>query len=283
MPPKEVLAWLEKEGYGNVISTQPVSGGCISNGETILTSSGRNFFLKTNSQIPEDMFAREAEGLDALRVPGGPRIPQTYLHGGKFLLLEDLTPAMHSRDYWSTFGRQLAALHENTNHEFGFYKQNYIGSTAQPNTWKEDGFEFFAEHRLGFQAKLARDSGLLNSPEISQIESIANRLSEIIPDQPASLIHGDLWGGNAISDGQGQPALIDPAVYFGWAEAELAMTTLFGGFDRDFYSVYEETRKLSPGYRNRFPLYNLYHLLNHLNLFGRGYYGQVKTVLDKYA
>ncbi|MBW8009815.1 MAG: fructosamine kinase family protein [Chloroflexi bacterium] len=283
MLPKEVLNWLENESFGEIVNTQPVGGGCINNGVRLETSSGSIFFLKTNAQSPKNMFARESEGLEALRVPEGPRIPQAYIHGFDYLLLEDLSPATRSLDYWTTFGRQLAALHEHTNKKFGFDANNYIGSTPQSNTWTEDGFAFFAEHRLGFQAELAHNKDLLSASEVSQVERIANRLPEIIPEQPASLIHGDLWGGNAIADSQGQPALIDPAVYYGWAEAELAMTALFGGFNPDFYSAYEDTRPLSPGYLTRFPLYNLYHLLNHLNLFGRGYYGQVKTILDKYA
>jgi fructosamine-3-kinase len=229
------------------------------------------------------MFAREADGLRALAVEDGPRVPAPYLHGKDFLLMEDLTPGGRSKDYWQVFGRQMAALHSHTNPQFGFDADNYIGSTPQPNPWTEDGFEFFDQHRLVYQAEMAVKRGLLSRHEVDQVENLAGRLAELVPDQPASLIHGDLWGGNAMSDEHGQPAIIDPAAHYGWAEADLAMTALFGGFSSEFYTAYNEVRPLNVGWRERFALYNLYHLLNHLNLFGRGYYGQVMRTVGRYT
>jgi fructosamine-3-kinase len=229
------------------------------------------------------MFAREAEGLQELASGSGPRVPQTYLIGADFLLLEDLQPAPRNAEYWPALGRQLAALHERTQAQFGFAHDNYIGSTLQPNPRMEDGHVFFAEQRLLFQARMAQDRGLLNSGEVSQVEALAARLPDLVPAQSASLLHGDLWGGNAISDAQGAPALIDPAVHYGWAEAELGMTRLFGGFDPGFYRAYVEARPLEPGWEGRLPLYNLYHLLNHLNIFGRGYHSQVSGILQAFA
>ncbi len=281
--PEEVRAWLEENGHGAVESVEWVGGGCINNGARIFTSSGESFFLKTNASAPPEMFAREAEGLAVLAVEGGPRVPKAYLHGSTFLLLEDLAPAERSRTYDRDLGRQLAALHGHTNPQFGFHHDNYLGSTPQPNGWMAEGFAFFAERRLGFQARLAAGRGLLDANELKQVEQLSQRLGELIPVQPASLIHGDLWDGNAISDNQGKPVLIDPAAHYGWAEAELAMTALFGGFGAEFYRAYEEARPLERGWRERFPIYNLYHLLNHLNLFGRGYHGQVKAVLERFA
>lgn len=230
------------------------------------------------------MFTREAEGLHALRAAGGaPRYPEPLAWGEKYLLLEDLKPIEPAPSYWQDLGRQLAAQHAHTSSKFGFSSDNYIGSTPQINTWSEDGYIFFAEHRLGYQARLAQDAGLLSAAEAAGIESIAARLPQLVPPQPASLLHGDLWGGNAISDERGQPALIDPAAYYGWAEAELGMTALFGGFAAEFYAAYEEIRPLEPGWSERLDLYNLYHLLNHLNLFGRSYHGQVIDVIRKYS
>lgn len=281
--PQPVTDWLEKQGYGQLESVAAVAGGCINNGTRLKTTKGKGFFMKTNSQAPKDMFLRETEGLDALREADGPRVPEVFLDGIDFLLMEDMDPAERGKDYWPTFGRELAQLHNYSNPQFGFEHDNYIGSTPQPNTWTDDGYSFYAEQRLGFQAQLAINNGLLSNAELSQVEKIASRLEDLIPTQPASLMHGDLWGGNAIADSQGQPALIDPAAHYGWAEAELAMMALFGGFGSGFYSAYEETRQLESGYRERFSLYNLYHLLNHLNLFGSGYYSQVVAVLDKYA
>jgi len=283
MIPNDARAWLKESGYGEITASRPVGGGCINNGASLTTSSGQSFFLKTNSSAPADMFAREAEGLRALEVENGPRLPQVFFLGHSFLLLEDLAPAKPRGNYWLEFGRQLAHLHQHTASKFGFEHDNYIGLTPQTNPWTEDGFTFFGESRLMFQSRLAQEQGLLSSAEGRLVGKLAARLPELVPEQPASLIHGDLWAGNAISDAQGRPAIIDPAAHYGWAEAELAMTALFGSFPESFYLAYQETRPLEPGWRERFPIYNLYHLLNHLNLFGGGYLGQVTAILRRFA
>lgn len=282
MIPAAVRGWLEEHEFGVIAEQRPVGGGCINHGTRLLSEKGQRFFLKQNSDAPEDMFVREAEGLEVLRAGPGPRFPEPLLQGPDFLLLEDLAAAPRGEDYGALLGRQLAEMHLRTETRFGFAHDNYIGSTPQPNAWTEDGFIFFAEQRLGFQVRLARDGGLFERGEAAGVEKLAGRLEELIPEQPASLIHGDLWAGNAISDEGGRPALIDPAAHYGWAEAELGMTQLFGGFEASFYAAYEEARPLEPGWRQRLPLYNLYHLLNHLNLFGRGYHAQVLDVLKRY-
>ncbi len=278
----QVQNWLLENGYGKVVSSHPVGGGCINNGAVLTTASGDSFFLKSNPDAAKEMFAREAEGLDELRVPGGPRIPQSFLFGQDYFLMEDLSPAPPREDYWTVFGRQLAMLHTHIQRQFGFKHDNYLGRTPQPNPWTEDGYAFFREQRLNFQARLAEKRGFLSKSEARQVEALSNRLPQLVPFQPASLLHGDLWSGNAITDHQGVPAIIDPAVYYGWAEAELAMTDLFGAFPAAFYSAYQEVRPLEAGFKERFPLYNLYHLLNHLNLFGRSYLSSVLSILRKY-
>lgn len=283
MIPEPVTRWLDEKGFGRVESTRHVGGGCINNGTILEISNGMSFFLKTNRNSPEDMFAREYEGLQALRVGDGPRVPEPHLFGPDFLLMEDLAPARRIDDYWVFFGRQLATLHMHMNSQFGFQHDNYIGSTPQPNSWFEDGYAFFRDQRLLFQAQLAQQRGLLPISDFRRVEGMANRLEELVPPQPASLIHGDLWSGNATSDSEGEPAIIDPAVYYGWAEAELAMTDLFGSFPGSFYSAYQEVRKLDSGFRERYSVYNLYHLLNHLNLFGTGYLGQVQSILHHFV
>jgi fructosamine-3-kinase len=180
-------------------------------------------------------------------------------------------------------GRGLAALHRQEQPEFGFGADNYCGSTPQANPLMQDGWEFFARHRLLALAKPAQQRRLLNSAELRQVEDVAGRLADWIPAQPAVLLHGDLWSGNIHCDSRGLPALIDPACYWGWAEADLAMTTLFGGFDPRFYATYLECSGMQADWRERAPLYNLYHLLNHLLLFGGVYLDQVKQVLNRYA
>jgi protein-ribulosamine 3-kinase len=283
MIPASVSAWLQEKGLGEVISTRSVGGGCINDGALLTTASGERFFLKTNPSAPGDMFEKEAEGLIALRVEDGPKVPEPYIFAENFLLLEDLSPAPRKPGYWEEFGRKLAALHNHKNPQFGFEYDNYIGSTPQPNRFESDGWLFFNEQRLLFQADLAERQGLLNKTDSIKVQRIASRLRELVPEQPASLLHGDLWSGNALSDADGGPALIDPAVYYGWAEAELGMTALFGAFPASFYDAYNDTRPLEIGYQERLPIYNLYHLLNHLNLFGAGYLGQVRQVLDRFS
>lgn len=281
--PDLVQNWLGENGFGNITGVRPVGGGCINNGSVLQTQSGNSFFLKTNPHAPGDMFIREGEGLLALSVKEGPKVPEPYFAGKDFLLLEDLSPAERLADYWTAFGRKLSRVHNHTNARFGFPHDNYIGSTPQLNPWLEDGFIFFGEYRLSHQARLANQRGLLSGSDMKKVEKLSDHLYELVPEQPASLIHGDLWSGNALTDKTGSPAIIDPAAHYGWAEAELAMTTLFGTFPDEFYRAYQEVRPLEKGYRERFPLYNLYHLLNHLNLFGGSYLGQVTAILRRYG
>lgn len=281
--PAPVARWLDENQRGSATRLTPVSGGCINNGARLETDSGASFFLKQNAAAPPAMFEREAEGLRAIRVADGPLVPQPLLVGRDFLLLEDLRPAPRRPGYWEALGQQLAVLHQHTSPEFGFDHDNFLGSTPQPNPRTGDGYRFFAEHRLGYQARLAGQSGLLGEADVRRIDSIAERLPELVPEQTASLIHGDLWSGNATAGPTGQPALIDPAAHYGWPEAELGMTALFGGFSAAFYDAYAAAHPLEPGWRDRLPLYNLYHLLNHLNLFGRGYLGQVQQVIRRFS
>jgi protein-ribulosamine 3-kinase len=282
MIPEPVIQWLDQRNHGAISSSRPVGGGCINNGMLLEMEGGASFFLKTNRHNLPDMFAREAEGLAALDVKCAPRVPVPYLVGADFLLMEDLRPSTPQADFWEIFGRQIAALHEHTNECFGFEHDNYCGANPQPNPWSRDGYTFFGEQRLLFQASMAQRRGLLGSSELAQFERLVRRLPMLVPEQPASLSHGDLWTGNAISDSDGAPAIIDPAAHYGWAEAELGMTTLFGSFPHIFYTAYQEVRALEPGFQERFDIYNLYHLLNHLNLFGAGYLGQVRAVLRRY-
>ncbi len=281
--PEAVRAWVQQQGLGDVVHLEPQSGGCINRAYRVHTASGRTLFLKVNDRAPQDMFAREAEGLQALRVPGGPTVPEPYLWGETFLLMEDLRPARRRPDYWEAFGRALARVHQQVGPAFGFHHDNYLGSTPQPNPWTQDGYTFFGEHRLLYQARMAWERGLLPREDLKRVERLVQRLPEWVPPQPPSLLHGDLWSGNALTDARGGPAMVDPAAYYGWAEADLAMTALFGGFPETFYRAYQEVRPLEPGWRERFSLYNLYHLLNHLNLFGTGYLPETQATLRRWV
>jgi fructosamine-3-kinase len=259
-----------------------LGGGCINNATRLETENGP-LFLKRNDDCPADMFEREAEGLAALAIVDGPRIPNVLLVGPDFILQEFIEAGARPANFWEVFGGQMAAVHNVTAPRFGFENDNYIGLTPQPNGWMEDGYAFFAERRLGYQGELARRKGLLDAGSLRLLEGLITKLPSLVPAQPGSLVHGDLWGGNVHNGPQGQPVLIDPAAHYGWAEAELAMMTLFGSPPMSFFMAYEDVRQLETGYRERFDLYNLYHLLNHLNLFGEGYAGSVRAILRKYG
>lgn len=284
MLPETVVAFISAQGWGQVTRMEPVAGGCISNGRVLRTATGPTLFLKLNPAAPADMFQREAEGLAALAaVTGAPRVPNVYCAGQAFLLLEYLAPAPPASAFWADLGQQLARLHSATQPGFGFEHDNYIGATPQPNNWTADGYAFFADQRLRFQAERAHRAGLLSTSSLRLNERLANHLHNLLPPQPASLIHGDLWSGNIIPGPAGRACLIDPAAHYGWAEADLAMMALFGRPPQLFYDGYSAARRLAPGYRERFDLYNLYHLFNHLNLFGPAYLQSVEAVLVRYA
>jgi len=281
--PPEVLTALERLGLGPPVEFERLSGGSI-HAVNRVSDGRRSLVVKMSPTAPAGLFAREAAGLGLLRgVPGAPRVPEPHAHGPTFLILEYLASEPATPQGWAEFAYALARLHANTGPVFGGVPDNYLGAAPQPNPATTDGFVFFAEHRLGQQLRRARAGGWLSPNEVHACESLAQRLPEWIPLQPASVIHGDLWAGNAIIGPAGAVCLIDPAAHFGWAEADLAMTALFGGFPPAFYAAYAEARPMPAGWRERFPLYNLYHLLNHLNLFGAGYLGDVRATLARFA
>ena len=252
-----------------ITAAEPVSGGCIHRCYRA-TLFGRAVFLKVNDARLADAFAAEADGLAALRAAGC-TAPEPLAHGtagdSAFLLMEFLS--LSGSGDFAALGTMLAAMHRRQAQRFGWARDNFIGSTLQENAWCESWAQFWRERRLGPQLALAKRKGYdLDADDIRQL---------LEGHSPApSLLHGDLWSGNAGFLAGGAPVLFDPAVYYGDREADLAMTELFGGFPREFYSAYGP---LPAGYQQRKHLYNLYHLLNHLNLFGGGYLGQVKATL----
>lgn len=274
-----------------IAESTPVGGGCINRSVLLVLENGGRLFAKSNPEAPPGLFEREAEGLRALAEPGALRVPREPVAGRAggtaFLVMEAVPTGRPRPGFFEAFGRGFALLHRETvrHHEapFGFPHDNYIGSTPQPNGWAAGWVEFFRERRLGHQLRLARESGL-SDPELDRMgERLLDRLEEWLelPEEPACLLHGDLWSGNYLSDDDGEPVLLDPAAYYGHREADLAMTELFGGFDRSFYDAYREAWPLPPGSAERREIYKLYHLLNHLNLFGRGYRGRCLSTLQR--
>ncbi|WP_369915673.1 fructosamine kinase family protein [Xanthomonas sp. NCPPB 3005] len=244
---------------------------------------GRDAICKRRRAMPADFFAAEVRGLDALRAAGGLRVPQVYAQGEDWLLLEDLGAAVPHPHFARLAGEGLARQHRVRGGHFGFDHDGYIGDSPQDNGADRDGHRFFVERRLRPQAERALRNAALVPADMARLERLCVRLPQLIPTQPPMLLHGDLWQGNLHCAGDGLPALIDAgAAHYGWAEAELAMLTLFGEPDPQLLRSYAEHAPLAKDWRERAPLYNLYHLLNHLNLFGDGYLQAVRAVLARY-
>ena len=259
-----------------------VGGGCIS-AATVLSDGPRSYFVKCNDASRLDLFEAEADGLAALASSGTIRVPVPVcwgLAGGaSYLVLERLDLAGAGRG--AEAGRRLAELHRAGGPAFGWRRDNYIGATPQPNNQTPDWIAFWRDRRLGFQLDLAARNGHGRALR-HQGDRLLADLGAFIGHQPSpSLLHGDLWGGNLAYLADGSPVIFDPAVYLGDREADLAMTELFGGFGGDFYAAYREAWPLDPGYGTRKILYNLYHIINHLNLFGSGYLGQARTMIER--
>lgn len=243
---------------------------------------GRRVVAKRRRDAAPGFFAMEAHGLALLRAARGLRVPEVLAVDEAGILLEDLGRGAPSAGDWERAGRALAAQHARHAPRFGLDRDGWCGDGAQANAPAADGWRFFAECRLLPQARRAFDDRRLDAPDLAAIDSLCARLRERVPAQPASLLHGDLWTGNLHACASGELALIDAAaVHYGWAEAELAMLTLFGEPPRAFFDACEEASGMARDWRMRAPLYNLYHLLNHLNLFGGGYLGAVRAALRR--
>jgi protein-ribulosamine 3-kinase len=257
-------------------SCRSVGGGSINSAFQILTKPNKRWFGKFNNaeQFP-GLFIKESNGLALLRKLGPIGVPATILctvtEGVQVLLLEWIDEGLRTVDFWRRFGQQLALQHQVTHLTFGLNEDNYMGALPQDNTLTPTWAEFFIQRRLEPQIRLATDAGLLDSSALGHFRRLYPRLPDFFPPEPPSLLHGDLWSGNFLCDASGQPVLIDPAVYFGHRNMDLAMTTLFGGFEPAFYEAYNEMYPFPPGYREQWEIANLYPLLIHLNLFGSAY------------
>jgi len=279
---------LEQRLGSKIVARESVSGGCISQACIITLASGECCFLKSNAGTPNGFFAAEATGLDELR-KGEILIPEVIAYednpGGtypSFIVLEFLEPGHSGKKENQQLGEQLARLHRSTADRFGFIADNFIGSLEQRNKKMARWGDFFFETRLAVQAELGRVNGwfdhsfeaLLNEKQVA----IREELNQTV--EPPTLRHGDLWSGNVFWSTRG-PALIDPAVYYGNREADLAFTELFGRFSEVFYQVYNDTYPLEPGYARRKSILNLYHLMTHSNLFGGSYISSARAAVGR--
>lgn len=279
---------IEKELNSTIIELQSLSGGCISNAYRVTTNSEKIYFLKFNSMGSSDMFIKEAHGLQELNKAGVIKIPEIISYDEDYILLEQVTSSNKQKKFSEDFGRKFALLHKFTGKYYGFYEDNYIGSNKQINISEENEknnwTKFYFNKRILYQLELAEKIGNSTSELRKAIAALENKIDKIVFDngESPSLLHGDLWGGNYLVDENGFACLIDPAVYYGNREADLAMTKLFGGFDSRFYKSYDEAYPLPDGYEYRENIYKLYHVLNHLNLFGGGYYSQAMSLTRFY-
>ncbi len=279
----------------SVAGVSGVSGGDINRAYRLTLSDGTDVFMKANTRSNLPFFTAEARGLAAIAAAGAIRTPELLGVGtdgryGAFLLLRWAAGGQRSGRYWENFGHSLAAMHLADTEglvpggRFGFAEDNFIGAGRQVNAPRDSWVAFFRDCRLLPMLKTADEKGWFDTGDRKHMTRLLDHLDEHLtePARP-SLLHGDLWSGNFITGPDGEAWLIDPAAYVGHAEADLAMTELFGGFSPLFYDAYREICPPAPGYGHRRELYNLYHLLNHLNLFGAAYAGSVRRVLRAYG
>jgi protein-ribulosamine 3-kinase len=269
-------------GTSQLAGSQQQGGGCIAEASCLTLVDGTRVFCKRGAWPA--LFQVEADGLQAL-AEAGLRVPRVLAVGDEeaFLLLEDCSGGQRGSAFWQDAGESLAALHRQVQAEPGWRIDNFIGATPQPNASRRSWPAFFAEQRLAFQIRLLRDRGLAEPALIKGVEALISKIDELLPtDEPTSLVHGDLWNGNLLCGQQGEAVFIDPAVYIGHREVDIAMTELFGGFAAAFYDAYRATWPLQPGYPRRRDIYNLYHVLNHANLFGGGYSSQALSMVRRF-
>ncbi len=264
---------------------QQRGGGCI-NESYLISGAGQRYFVKLNTAQLSEMFAAEAAGLNEIAASHTIRVPKVICYGvsgqQSYLVLEQLDFGPGNSRSQTQLGQRLAQMHRHTAKQFGWHRHNTLGTTPQPNRQSDHWIEFWRSQRLSHQLKLAAANGY-NGPLQTLGQQLLDQLDDLfVGHQPEpSLLHGDLWSGNYAIATDGTPLIFDPAVYYGDRETDIAMTELFGGFSTEFYQAYETEYPLAPGYHQRKPLYNLYHILNHLNLFGGGYQLQAVSMMEQ--
>jgi protein-ribulosamine 3-kinase len=261
-------------------------GGTMNKAYKVITDVGE-FFVKQNERDSSpDIFRREVESLEMIRGTQSLRVPEVMglieVGEKEALLLEYVNSGTPRYDFWETFGSQLAMLHKNTSSQFGLAHSNYMGILPQSNTFHSDWVSFFRDERLIPVLRRAVDDGKADVSLMKDFDILFTKLDAIMPVELPAMLHGDLWAGNFLSDLDGEPVVYDPSVYYGHREVDLAMTQLFGGFDRSFYDSYHASFPLIPGWEERLPVYSLYPLLVHVNLFVGSYIQSVKNIVSRY-
>jgi len=281
---KAITAATDSEA--KIQGTKTAFGGCINDSRIISLDDGREYFLKTHADARQypGIFKAEYQALLLLSESNSIRVPLPLCYEQDFIVMESFTEGVRSKNWYEQIGRQLALLHSNTKTDkFGFKGDNYLGTTVQINSWSDSWLEFWSNNRLEWQLELYRQKVPANDSLIKLGHQLLNKLDSIIGDihEPAVLLHGDLWSGNAANDEQGQPIIFDPASYYGHREAEIGMMRMFGGFGPRVEAAYEEVWPLQADSNRRINLYRLYHELNHLNLFGQGYYSSCLSTIKQ--
>lgn len=290
MLPEQLRETLAATLGTQIQDAKPLGGGCIAQATRLDTTDGP-YFLKWGAADVAQTFPAEAAGLAALRAAGSPLLVPTVLAQAPprarvpgYLVTTWIDTAPPTCEAWTRFGGDLAHLHRHTADRYGFDQDNFAGRTPQHNPWHAHWPTFFREARLAPQARLARETGRWETGWDGLLANLYAELDNLLPaTPPASMLHGDLWSGNVLFTPRGQAALFDPAAYYGDRETDYAMTELFGGFDPCFYRAYQAAWPLASGYTERRAVYHLYHLLNHLNLFGRSYAGSVASILRRFG
>ena len=280
---KEIIHGKIKQMVGNPLQAMHIGGGCIHNGLRVKTTNG-DVFVKFNSSDQFNNFQAEVKGLNLLKETGGIHTPNIIDlgkgEGLAWIIMEFVESGPSSSAFFMAFADALAHLHQKTDSNFGLSHDNFIGRLPQQNEKHESWFDFFRNYRILPQLRLARS--YFTEKEIKQLEHLLKQLESLIPDERPALLHGDLWSGNYIPGVNGSPVLIDPAVYYGHRETEIAFTQLFGGFSRPFYERYQEVYPLEPGFDSRADIHNLYPLLVHVNLFGESYMNGIRNTLSSF-
>lgn len=291
MIPKEINRalqnWFREQGLSEEINhTQSIGGGSINSAFKISTRND-SWFLKFNSaRAHPQMFESEYHGLKLMADSKTIRIPEPFYfyEGDQYscILMEWIDQGARTTDFWTRFAQELAQMHQCSEEYFGLDFDNYMGSLPQKNTPHPDFISFFIQERLEPQIKLARDDGYISPKHIKHCERMYAELASIFPEEKPALVHGDLWNGNFMNDENGNPLIMDPAVYFGHREVDIAMTTMFGGFSSEFYEAYQNFYPMEKSWESRLDYYKLYPILIHVNLFGYSYVSSFERIISRF-